>query len=136
MTIEIRDATPEEVKAFYGQRTRGLVDIFGAFDGDRCIGLCGVMRDPRFQGSIFEEQGRLIAFLNVADVPKHFGIWIIKGIADYLKKQTEPVFVQCEDNRYPQAERLLRVVGFKPTDEFWADFRDPSQKLRLWKWQG
>ncbi len=133
--IEIRKATPEEIRDFYGSRVHGLVDIFGAFDGESCIGMCGVMRDPRYIGSLFEEKGRLVGFLDMRETPQSFGPRAVKAILSYLRNQGKTIYVQCEDYRFPKASRLLGILGFEPTEEIWADFRNPSQKLRLWKWQ-
>lgn len=134
MTMEIRTPTPQEEAAFFGHNSPHIRDLFAGFVDGKCVAMCGVMRDPRFAGSIFEENGRWIAFLQLAPDAQPLGAKAVLAIRRYLKAQTEPIVAQCEDFQ-PKAERLLAILGFKPTDRFEADFRQRTRKLRIWTWQ-
>lgn len=133
--IDIREANEAEVKSFLGFCPRGLRQAFGAFDGDRAIGLCGIIRDPAYVGSILEEEGRWIAFFDTEKVPMLLGMRFAHSIKHFLRSQEEEIWVYCE-SRHSTAERFLDVLGFIPTDEIRPNWRNPSEKLRMWKWQG
>jgi hypothetical protein len=130
----IREPTPEEEVAFFGYNDPAIRDLRCAVIGSQVVAMAGVIRDPRYYGSIFEEDGRWIGFLQLAsDAPK-LGAMAVVAMRHYLKSQTDPIIVQWDDS-YPTAEKLLRVLGFIPTEEFMASLRHPSQKLRIWLWQ-
>jgi len=129
----IREPTPEEERAFFGYRDPAIRDLQCAVIDGRVAAMCGVIRDPRYYGSIFEEEGRWVGFLQLAPDAAPLGVHAVVAMRHYLKKQTEPIIVQWDD-AYPTAEKLLRVLGFAPTDEFMPDYRDFSRKLRVWIW--
>ena len=130
----IRDLTPEEEKAFFGHRDPAIRDMQCAEIDGKVVAVCGVIRDPRYYGSIFEEDGRWIGFFQVAPDAPSVGAMAVVAMRQYLKRQTEPIIVQWDD-AYPTAEKLLRVLGFTPTEEFMPDYRETSRKLRVWTWQ-
>jgi len=130
----IRDATPQEERAFFGSNDPTIRDLRCAVTGDTVVAMAGVIRDPRFCGSIFEEDGRWIGFLQLAPDAAPLGVHAVIAMRRYLETQTEPIIVQWDD-AYPTAEKLLRVLGFTPTDEFIPDFRNISRKLKVWLWQ-
>lgn len=129
----IREATPEDEVAFFGRRDPATRDLRCAVIDGKIVAMSGVMRDPRYYGSIFEEDGRWIGFLTVAPDVAPLGWPVVVAMRQFLKTQTEPLVVQHDDQE-PKAERLLRLLGFTPTDEFVPDFRNPSRKLRTWAW--
>ena len=129
----IREATPEEEVAFFGQRDPGMRHLSCAVVDGQPIAMAGVIRDPRYQGSLFEEDGRWIGFLDVRE-PMTVPWMAVVAIRRFLLEQTEPVIVQWDD-ALPTAEPLLRALKFQPTAEFIPDFRQPSRKLRIWLWQ-
>jgi hypothetical protein len=133
--IETRLATPEEVKAYNGYCPPGMRIVHGAFQGGKPIGMCGIIRDPAYYGSLLEEDGRWFAILDIDPVPKEFGLQVMISIRHFLKSFTEPLWAYC-DTSFPTAEKLLTAVGFRPTEEICANWRKPSQKVRVWKWQG
>jgi hypothetical protein len=130
----IRAATPEEEKAFFGRNDPSVRDLRCAVIEGKVVAMSGVIRDPRFYGSVFEEDGRWIGFLSLADGAPALGWPAVAAMRQFLKTQTEPMVVQ-HDHGEPKAERLLQVLGFKPTNEIIPDFRDPSRRLRTWAWQ-
>lgn len=130
----IRDATSEDERAFFGANDPTIRDLRCAVIGDTVVAMAGVIRDPRVCGSIFEEDGRWIGFLQLAPGAAPLGVNAVIAMRRYLESQTEPIIVQWDD-AYPTAEKLLRVLGFTPTDEFIPDFRNISRKLRVWLWQ-
>jgi hypothetical protein len=132
--MEIRDATPEEEIAFYGRHDDNVRDLKCAVIDGAVVAMSGVLRDPRFADTIFEERGRWFGFLELAPGAAPLGWRAVAAIRAYLRQRTEPIIVQWDD-ALPKAERLLTVLGFQRTDEFIHDFRDPSRKLRIWQWQ-
>lgn len=132
--MDIRPATPEEERAFYGRNNDAVRDLMAGVENGRVIAMSGVIRDPRFHGSIFEEDGRWIGFLELAHDVGPLGFQPVLAMRHYLKNQTEDIVVICDDT-LPKAEKLLAVLGFKPTEHFEADFRQPKRKLRIWVWQ-
>jgi hypothetical protein len=132
--MDIRDATPEEERAFFGHNDPCMRELKAGVEDGKVIAMSGVMRDPRYHGSIFEEDGRWIGFLQLApDVPP-LGFQPVLAMRHWLKSQREEIIVQCDD-ALPKAEKLLGVLGFTRTDEVMADFRRPGVKLRIWTWR-
>lgn len=132
--MQIREATKDEEQAFFGRCDPAIRDLHCAAIGEQVVAMSGLMRDPRYYGSIFEEDGRWICFLSLAPDAPLLGWPAVVAMRQFLKKQTEPMVVQHYHTE-PKAERLLTVLGFNPTDEVIPDFRDPSRKLRIWTWQ-
>lgn len=130
----IREMTREEEHKFFGRNDPCLEHLSGAFIDGECVAVCGVMRDPRFYGSMFEEDGRWIGFLQLLPTTKPLGAQAVIEMRRWMQRFTAPIEVQHHDE-HPKAEKLLQVLGFKPTDRFEADHRKPSRKLRIWKWQ-
>ena len=132
--IEIRDATPDEIRGLLGFVPGGIKLAITAIKDGKPIGLCGVIRDPAYVGSILEDEGRWIGFFQLNELPDNFGFRAIMVMAKRMRELRLPIWVQC-DTVYPTAEKLCRALGFQPTDEFCAAWRDPKRKLRMWKWQ-
>lgn len=132
--MEIRPATPEEEREFFAHNDPCIRDLVAGLIDGVVVAMAGVIRDPRYHGSIFEEDGRWIGFLSLAPGAQPLGMRPVLVMRQYLKAQTEDIVVMCDETK-PKAERLLTILGFKPTDELQADFRQPSRKLRIWAWQ-
>lgn len=130
----IRAATPDEEISFLGHRDPCIRELRCAIVDGEVVAMSGVMRDPRYHGSIFEEDGEWIGFFSVAPGARLIGWAVVAAMRQFLKEQTEPVIVQWDD-QFPTAERLLLALGFQRTDRIIADFRQPSRKLRIWIWQ-
>lgn len=132
--FEIRAPTKEEVKDYVGFYPRGIREIFAAFYGGEMVGVCGVLRDPFYYGSILEEEGRWIAFLEISEMPFQARVQTILNIGRYLRSMREEIWVYCENTTYPDADQLLRRIGFVQTDEVRKNWRNPKEELRMWKW--
>jgi hypothetical protein len=133
--IIIRMASPDEMKSFYGGiRIQEVRDLLGAFIGERCIGMAGVMRDPSYFGTIFEEDGSMIGFLDIKDHNHASGAKIIRAIRSYLKSHKETIHVQCDEVNFQNAGRLLKILGFIELNETETDVRN-KKRLKVWRWQ-
>lgn len=133
--ISTREAVDADFRAMLGFRPAGIRLAYVAVDGERPIAVAGVMRDPAYVGSILEEEGRWIAFFETQEeLPFSLAARIVVQLGRGLQQMQEEVWVQC-DNSHATAERFCRMLGFQPTDQFSACWRDPKRKLRMWKWQ-
>jgi hypothetical protein len=135
----IRTPTEQEKREFWGmadgeRNDPRIRDVKGAFVNGKMVGVAGVMRHPAFFGSIFEEDGPWIGFLQMDMEAKVSGAAIVVEMRHYLKTQTEPILIQ-HDDAFPQAKRLLEILGFRPTHLEARDLRNSSRILRIWKWQ-
>ena len=131
--IEVRSATKEEIRSYLGFLPRGIRFVSAAVRDGEIVAMSGVVRDPLVYGSILEEEGRWIAFLDVTGFDPREGVRAVKAIAQRLKSLNDEIWVYCE-TKHPKAERLLAVLGFQPTDEIRPNWRNYEQKLRMWKW--
>ena len=127
---EFRTPTHEELKKFYAALTLPRIEcIEGVFQDGELIGVGGVMSDPLFIGSPMEEVARRIAFLDIrARAP---GLEVVRHLRAQLAKETGPVWVQ-HDDQFPQSERLLKALGFKPTHEMRRNYKNKDRCLRMW----
>lgn len=132
--MEIRRATAEDEREFFAHNDPCIRDLYAGIENGNVIAMAGVIRDPRYHGSMLEEMGRWIGFLQLADDVLPLGARAVHAMRAYLKQQTEDIIVQCED-ALPKSERLLRLLGFQPTEEFMPVFRHPERKLRVWLWR-
>jgi hypothetical protein len=136
----IREPTEAEQRAFWGAgfdreaKDNRVRDLKAAFIDGKPVGISGVMRDPAFHGSIFEEEGPWIGFFQIHPDVELPGAMIVVAMRQYLKQQREPILIQ-HDHRFPQAEKLLRILGFHPTHVMRPGLNDPSCMMRTWKWQ-
>lgn len=129
--ITIRPAEPQEVKRFLGLIPNGLIEASGAFDGEEMIGICGIIRDPLYAGTWLEDEADLFAFFEMKRKPEDIGLRAILAMADALKRYSEPLFVWCDD-AFPTAEKLLHILGFRPTGQTRGHWREAGRKLRIW----
>jgi RimJ/RimL family protein N-acetyltransferase len=132
--MQIREATAEEERAFFGRNDPAVRDLRCAVVDGTVVAMSGLMRDPVYYGSLFEEDGRWIGFLSLAPGAKPLGWAAVVAMRHFMQTQTEPIVVQ-HDDRHPKAERLLKALGFRPTDEFKPHFLEKHRKLRTWLWQ-
>jgi hypothetical protein len=132
--MEIREATAEEEKQFFGKNDPAVSGLHCAVHAGTIVGMSGLYRDYNYQGSIFEEDGRQIAFLSVTPEAPRLGWPAVIAMRRFLEKQTGTVIVQ-QDDAYPQSEKLLAVLGFTKTPKVMPDFRGTNRKLRVWQWQ-
>jgi len=133
--ITIRHADLAEVKRFAGLVPNGLREVWGAFDGEEMIGICGVMCDPLYAGTWLEDEADLFAFFELSRKPEDLGLRAVLGIANGLKRYRRPLFVWCDDS-FPTAERFLHILGFRPTGRTRGHWRITGRKMRVWmRWQ-
>lgn len=98
MTATLRPAVPDDFLAYYGETIEATaLEI----DGE-VVAICAVMRrDERLWATLDIRGGHTLS--------------IVRAIQDGLKRHS-PVYVECQ-SAFPTAERLLRIIGFTPTDE-------------------
>jgi hypothetical protein len=110
----IRPATAADIAAFYG----AVQSLHVAMVAGRPVAL----------GGFVEEEGRLWVFLDVRDGAAAHGASIVRALRRELRQANRTVFAPCNAGRFPRAERLLRLLGFEPTEETRHD-------MRVWTWQ-
>lgn len=132
--MEIRMATAEEERSFFGKNDPAVSALHCAVINGTVVAMSGLYRDYDYYGSIFEEDGRQVAFLSVAPDAPRLGWPAVIAMRRFLETQAGPVIVQQDDD-YPQSERLLAVLGFTKTSKVKPDFRGTNRKLRVWQWQ-
>lgn len=136
MRHEFREITMEELRSFFGGVAYpGVEHVSGAFVDGKMVAVCGILCDPIYYGTMFEENGRRIGFIDATEDVKKLGYKAILAVRDYLKKVDRDLYVQCDEHNYSTAPKLLRVLGFIETDEFEKDARNTNRTVRIWKWQ-
>lgn len=139
MTYEVRAATSGELKLFYETVTLPDFEVaHGLFIGGKMVAVSGILTDPSHGGTFLDDVSPLIGFLDIAPgLNASVGFDIARRLRGFLREQNRTVFVQQNDS-YPQADKLLRAIGFKPTHIMRKDLQNPNsnRKLRMWIWQG
>lgn len=106
--------------------------MWGLFLHNEIVGAAGVILDPRDVGTILEEDARHIVFFDLrhqADV--FLGAEIVRRIRDWLRQFGRPVWAQ-HDDRHPQSEKFLTVLGFRPTGRVRSDLQNTGRMLQMW----
>ncbi len=117
MITVIKPATIGDYLAFYKAPMSGWV-IFA--NGER-VGMAGI--------ALNETDQKFWGYFNIKDkVSSEVGADLIRQIRGGLKAMTEPVYVLCQECDFPQAPRLLKALGFKPTGEI-------KEGQEVWKCQ-
>ena len=133
--VVIRKLTPGEIRDFYyGVLSQEVIEAFGSFVSGKCVGVCGIMKEPSHFGTLFEEYGRCIGFLDVRENYKELGLRYVRKMIRYIKEKNIDIYVKCDSSSFPQAKRLLKILGFTPTGEMDINVmtREP---IEVWKWQ-
>lgn len=122
--LDIRVPQEHEYIAFY-QRIEGHLAAFDA--AGKPIAMVMATRDA---------DGRLWAWFQVREEARSRGVAIARALLRGLHLQNETVYVACNTEGYPAAERLLRFLGFVPT-EFNSTGIMPGANtaMRVWQWQ-
>jgi hypothetical protein len=110
--MTLRPATIGDFSLFY-------TDVSGAWviEVDGVIyAIGGMMRRP---------DGRVWAWIDTR--PGVNPVQFVKAAKAALRSSSETVYVPCESNKFPTAEKLLRLLGFTPTEETHND-------MRVWAW--
>ena len=123
--LEIRPASTEEAETFLGEFQCHWEEIEAAIVVGEIVGMGGFARHP-------DHRERLWVFLNVMPEARMYGFRIVRRLMRKLHEKNETVFIQCDGD---YAMRILRMLGFEPTDEMITDMRNEGNYLRIWKWQ-
>lgn len=78
-----------------------------------------------FGGMMRRPDGRLWAWIDTR--PGVRPVQFVKAVKAALRSSGETVYVPCESNKFPTAEKLLRLLGFVPTEE-------THNEMRVWAW--
>ena len=108
MNVELRPATALEVAAFYGTTPTIQTGLF-------VDGVCIAM------GAVARVNGAPWAILRVSGDVSGYGMRIVRALRAGLDGIEEPVRTLCHVDLYPEAPRLLRLLGFVPTQETYDD---------------
>lgn len=136
MINEYREISDDEVRKFYaGILAPGLKHKYGAFVDGELVAIAGILKDPVHFGTIFEESGKDIGFIDVRDGASRLGFRAVVEVKRFLEKISDAIFVQCDEKNYPNAPKLLSALGFTRTGEMLADARSKAVTMEVWKWQ-
>ena len=97
----VRPATPADFIAYCGE----LVETHALEHDGRLLAISVIMR----------QSGRLWATLDVR--PGVNALVLVRAIRAARSRLGEPIYVECQSHAYETAERLLRIIGFVPTQE-------------------
>lgn len=110
MTASIRPARIEDFRAYYGEAIEQVaLEING-----RTLAI----------GVVLRHEGRLWGTLDTR--PGVNVMAMIRAVQAAILRQGEPVFVECQSHKHATAERLLKAIGFAPTDEW-------RNGMRVWR---
>lgn len=129
---EFRAVLPEEARRFYSTPTLPQMhSCTGLFVDGELLGLSGTLPYPAYVGSPLEEEAPCIGFLNLQPgLPLCLGLEVVRHMRNWLKAEKRTVFVQHDDS-FPHSEQLLRILGFRPTHQSYAD-ANSGRQLRVW----
>ena len=121
--ITVRPAEVWEMEDILQWRAACCNEVWTATDeSGRMIAMCGYV----------PVQDRTFAFLEY--VYPRYGASVVRAMRHGLRSHGKTIYVQCDD-RHQTAARLLKILGFTPTDEEMTDARQDGATLRVWKWQ-
>lgn len=133
MEPEIRLATPDDIRAFFEIRALPkIIDVYGLFADGEMVAVSGIAPDQNYVGSWIDEEAPIVGFIDISRAPPDLGVKILRSIRRYLKTKNYPIYAQ-QDVSEPKSERILRCLGFEPTDETLGDKREAGEPLRMWK---
>jgi hypothetical protein len=121
-SLLVRPATRAEIEAYHDDLSCHVEDAGVALYNGEIIAMGGFAR----------KHDRIWVTLDLEDSARRFGLRLVRAMQRGLRARGETVFIQCDGDH---AERLLRILGFVPTDEAITDMRDGKTFLRIWKWQ-
>lgn len=110
MITVVQRATLGDYLAFY----RNVIPGWVIYHGGERVGMAGISHS--------NVDGRWWAYLNLkSDLDGEGGLRLVREMRAGLEMISEDVYVLCEEHIYATAPRLLRILGFKPTDEVNGD---------------
>lgn len=113
--LDVGPATTDEIGTFYGAGGEHIV----ARVGGQAVAFASIRRDPM--------DGRVWAGFDVAPAGHVHGVAIVRAMVRALRVRAETIHVVC-GAQYPQAQRLLGVLGFVPVGETVANGK------QVWAW--
>lgn len=117
--VEVRRADGADVARYYSQQP---TEYYGLFVAGEPIALAGFqIRD-----------GRTWVYLDLPETATVHRIRVVRAALRGLIDRNETVYAPCAVHIHAGAERLLRWLGFNPTDETVASYRG---EMRVWVWQ-
>lgn len=102
--IEVRPASNIDMQVLHGDDGKRVTEGHIAVHEGRVVASGGFLRID----------GVLWAFLNITE--EIGGLAILLAVRRGLKNATEMVYAPC-DERQEQSKRLLKILGFKPTNQ-------------------
>jgi hypothetical protein len=110
MTAVLRPALPDDWRGYYGEPVaQTALEIDGA--------VCAI-------GLVRRQEGRLWGTLDTRPGVK--ALTMIRAIRNIISAYDEPVYVECQSYKHATAERLLKAIGFAPTEEW-------RNGMRVWR---
>lgn len=111
--VSIRRATVADYMAFF----HGELPSWTAVHNGEVVAM----------GGFVERSNRCFAYFNVKQggVSPAVGATVFRAVLRHLRAVKGSVYVTCDALEFPGAERLLRVLGFKPTEEW-------DNNMRVW----
>lgn len=68
-------------------------------------------------GGVLERKGRIWAFVDVKEaLGPRAGLIVMRALLRHLRTIAEPVYIACDEG-FETAPRLLKALGFRPTEE-------------------
>jgi hypothetical protein len=133
-TYDFRRASEQELKLFWETAViPNVEDAYVCLADGKPVAVAGVIVDPDYAGSWMDDGAKPMAFMDIGtDFPKHLGFDAVRRMRDVLKKMDRDVFVQ-HDHKFPTAEKLLKAIGFRPTNEWRRDMQNTGRHLQIWR---
>ncbi len=130
--FDIRPATHHEAAGLMRSFVFATECVHVATIDGKAVALGG-LASPTFANTLLDDEvWGYFEVMAEAGVYANRIIRYMRGIMDQSGHET--ILIQCDDD-HATAPKLLKLLGFKPTDQLREDQRDNQQSLRVWKWQ-
>ena len=123
--LAIIDLSCQALHSYLPDHWHLFEDAWGAFEDETCVAIAGYL----------EWDGRLWVSFDVLKGGTEFGAAMVRALRRGLNVHNRTCCVQCDDVEMPKAKRLLTLLGFTPTNDFYPDARAGEQPLRIWTWE-
>lgn len=107
MITTVQKARPEDYIALFKETVSGMWVVY---HGGERVGMGGIHYsyfDNRWWGFLAMKKS----------VDAEGGLHLIRRMRSGLEFVTDDIYVLCDKKNHPSAPRLLRALGFEPTDE-------------------
>ena len=121
--LTISGLSPQDLALVYPDHWRGFESAWGAFEDETCVAIAGYV----------PWEGRLWVCFEVFKRGTACGAAMVRALQKGLEYHNRTCVVQCDDK--PTAPRLLRLLGFTPTEDFRVSAKNELTPLRIWQWQ-